>query len=86
MQYVVTITRIIGPTIEEHIFDDLTEATRHYEQLVKTTPYERVIIFFFERSAFGGKKLIDMHFKDGINYKNPRVARGNHSSRPQLPE
>lgn len=53
MQYVISVTRIIGPTLEEHIFDDLTEATLYYEQLVKSTPYERVIIFFFKRSALG---------------------------------
>jgi hypothetical protein len=46
MPYVVTITRIIGSTIEEHIFDDLLEATRQFEQLIHSTPYERVLIFF----------------------------------------
>lgn len=76
MQYVVTITRIIGPTIEEHVFHDLTEANRQFDQLVETTPYERVIIFFFERSSSGGETLIDMHLKEGVNYKTPGVNPG----------
>jgi hypothetical protein len=74
IKYAVLVAQTIGKALEKSLFDDLSSARKHYQDIFSYTSHERVLILLLEKPASGGESIIDVDFKDGISYNTGKVG------------
>lgn len=71
MEYRVEISHTTGKIIEEKDFAELDAARAYLEEVVRTTPYTRVLITLMHCPAPGEAYMLDVDFVEGISL-NPQ--------------
>jgi hypothetical protein len=72
MQYKIEISHTTGRLIEEKYFFDPAEARHYFEEVVRTKPYQRVLVILSQCPSPYMEEMLEVDFIDGVSL-NPAL-------------